>query len=191
MLEIYVGGNFSFEFHINSISSKASQKLHALSRIVKYNCEDKKCVICFLNLSYFSQFNYCLIVWVCFGFGRGLNNKINGIHERALSIVYQEKKNQFSNFIETWQICVSSYKNHIFLASEVVQVKNEHSPEIMKEIFVFQENETYNLKSGSHLVRRNIWKTRYGIESVSNLGAIIRDLLPGQTKNSLLFCFQT
>ena len=65
------------------------------------------------------------------------------------------------------------------------------SPEIMKEIFVFRENETYNLKSGSHLARRNILKTQYGTESVSNVGATIRDLLPGQIKNTLLFCFQT
>ena len=139
-----------------------------------------KSVCCLLLKSFtVSQFNYYLIVWGCFGFGKGLNNKINGIHERALSRVYQDKKNQFWNFIETWQLCVTSYNKHTYLATEVVQVKNDHSPEIMKEIFVFQENETYNLKSGSHLARRNIWTTQYGIESVSNLEATIRDLLPG------------
>ena len=51
---------------------------------------------------------------------------------------------------------MNSYKEHTYLATEVVQVKNGHSPEIMKEIFVFQENKTYNLKSGNHLVQRNI-----------------------------------
>ena len=94
------------------------------------------------------------------------------------------QKIQFWNFTETWQICVNSYKKHTYLATEVIQVKNDHSPEIMKEIFVFQENETYNLSSGNHLARRNIWTTQYGIESVSNLGASIRDLLSGQIKNS-------
>ena len=39
------------------------------------------------------QFICYLIVWMCFG--RGLNNKINSTHERALRIVYQVKKFSF------------------------------------------------------------------------------------------------
>ena len=42
LLEIYTDGNFSFEYHINWICCKASQKVHALSRIVKYISTDKK-----------------------------------------------------------------------------------------------------------------------------------------------------
>ena len=42
LLEIYIDSNFSFEYHINRICHKASQKLHALSRIAKYIFEDKK-----------------------------------------------------------------------------------------------------------------------------------------------------
>ena len=34
-------------------------------------------------------------------FGRDLNKKINNILERGLRIVYQDKENQFWNFIET------------------------------------------------------------------------------------------
>ena len=54
----------------------------------------------------------------------------------------------------------------------------------MKERFVFQENETYNLGCGNHLPRKNIRTTQYGIESVSNLGAKLWNLLPGEIKNS-------
>ena len=57
----------------------------------------------------------------------------------------------------------------------------------MKEIFVFQENETYNLRSGNHLARKNIRTTQYGIESVSNLGAKLWNLLPREIKNSSSF----
>ena len=52
----------------------------------------------------------------------------------------------------------------------------------MKEVFVFQENETYNVRSGNHLARNNIRTTQYGIENTSNLGAKIWDLLPGEIK---------
>ena len=51
------------------------------------------------------------------------------------------------------------------LASELFNVKNDLSQEIMKEMFVFQENETYNLRSGNHLAQKNIRTTDYGTES--------------------------
>ena len=54
------------------------------------------------------------------------------------------------------------------LATELFKVKDDLSTEIMKESFVFQENETYNLRSVNHLARKNIRITQYGIESVSN-----------------------
>ena len=37
-----IDSNVSFEYHLNRICRKASQKLHALSRIAKYIFEDKK-----------------------------------------------------------------------------------------------------------------------------------------------------
>ena len=63
-----------------------------------------------------------------------------------------------------------------YLANELFRVKNELSLEIMKEIFVFQENETYNLRNGNHLAQKNIQTTQYGIESLSNLGAKLWNL---------------
>ena len=84
------------------------------------------------------QFSYCPIVWVCFG--SGLNNKINNIHERALRLVYQEKKFSFETLLKRHKSVSIYMKNHTYLVAEVVQVKNGHSPEITKEIFVFQEN---------------------------------------------------
>ena len=53
----------------------------------------------------------------------------------------------------------------------------------MKEIFVFQENETYNLRSRNHLARKNIRTIQYGTESVSNLRAKLWSLLPREIKN--------
>ena len=56
----------------------------------------------------------------------------------------------------------------------------------MKEIFTFQENKTYNLRSGNQLVPKNIPATQYGIESVSNLGAKLWNLLPGKIQKTVL-----
>ena len=147
LLGIYIDSNFSFEYHINRICRKATQKLHAFSRITKYISEDKKRMLfkCFI----ISQFNYCPIVWLCHG--RGLNDKIKNIHERALRIVYQDKKSSFKTLLKRDKSTSIHVKNLQDLASELFKLKNDLSPGIMKEIFVFQKNETYHLRSGNHL----------------------------------------
>ena len=75
-------------------------------------------------------------------------------------------------------------KNFQHLAIELSKVKNDLFPEIMKEILVFQENKTYNLKIGNHLAQKNVQTTQYGIESISNLAAKLWNLLPREIKNS-------
>ena len=63
---------------------------------------------------------------------------------------------------------------------------------MLKEIFIFHENPTYNLRGGNHLTRRNVSTTHYGIETISNPGAKIWDLLPEEIKNaSSLSVFKT
>ena len=123
-----------------------------------------------------------LRVWMCHG--RGLNKKINDIHERVLRIVHQDKKSSFETLLKRGKSTSIHIKNLQRLATELFKVKNNLSPEIMKKNFVFQENETYNLRSGNHLARKNIQTTKYGIESFSNLGAKLRNLLPREIKNS-------
>ena len=113
--------------------------------------------------------------------GRGLNNKINNLHERALRIVYQDKKSNFETSLQRDKSVSIHIKNLQYLAADIYKVKNGLCPEIMKEIFIFHEP-TYNLRSGNHLTRRNIRTTHYEIETISNLGAKICDLLPGEIK---------
>ena len=83
------------KYHINEIYRKASQNFHALSSIAKINPKIKGVLF---KSSIISKFNYFPIVWICHG--RSLNNKTNHIHERALRIVYQEKKIRLRNFIK-------------------------------------------------------------------------------------------
>ena len=129
-----------------------------------------------------SQFNYFPIFGMCHE--RGLTNKINNIHERALRIVYQDQKSSFKTLLKPDKSTSIYVKNLQHLATELFKVKHDLSPEIMKEIFVFQENETYNLRSGNHIVRKNIRTIQYRIESDSNLGAKLWNLLPREIKNS-------
>ena len=121
--------------------------------------------------------------------GRGLNNKINNLHEQALRTVYQDKISSFETLLKRDKSVSIHVKNLQYLATEIFKVKNDLCPEIMKEIFIFP---TYSLSSGNHLTRRNIRTTHYGIETISNLGAKIRDLLPEKIKKaSSLSVFKT
>ena len=45
-----------------------------------------------------SQFGYCPLIWMFHS--RGLNNKINRIHERALRITYKNKSSTFQELLE-------------------------------------------------------------------------------------------
>ena len=58
------------------------------------------------------------------------------------------------------------------MATESFKVKSGFFLEIKKIFFVFQENETYNLKSDNHLAQKKI-RTLYGIESIFKMGANI------------------
>ena len=69
--------------------------------------------------------------------GRSLNHKIKDIHERALWNVYQDKNFSFKTLLKRDKFVSIHIKNHTCLTTEVAQLKNGHSPEIMKEIFVF------------------------------------------------------
>ena len=47
---------------------------------------------------FFSQFGYCPVVWM--SHGREMNNRISHLHERALSIVYDDCKSSFQQLLD-------------------------------------------------------------------------------------------
>ena len=52
----------------------------------------------------------------------------------------------------------------------------------MKKVYIFQENENYNLKSGTHLMNRNIHTAHFG--TITNLGPKIWKLVSDKIKNA-------
>ena len=143
LLGVTIDSKLSFDDHITILCRKTSHKLHALSRVAIYMSFDKKRI--FLKTFITSQFNYCPLVWMCHS--KGLNNRINNLHERALRIVYQDKKSDFETLFKNDKSVTIHVRNLHYHVTEVYKVKNNISPEIMKEIFHFQENENYTLRS--------------------------------------------
>ena len=101
---------------------------------------------------------------------RGLNNKINNIHKRGLKIVYQDKKSNLQDLLQKDNYVSIHMKNLQYLATKIHKIKNCLSPEIMKEVFIFQENENYNLRNGTHLMNRNIHTAHFGTDTITNSG---------------------
>ena len=91
-----------------------------------------------------SQFNYCPLIWMFHN--RSLNNRVSKIHDRALRLVYQNTNLSFSEVLELENVVTIHQRNLKVVVTEILKVKNNLSPEIMKQIFDFQEP-YYNLRS--------------------------------------------
>ena len=78
-LGVKIDTKFSFENHISLLCKKASQKLHALSRVLDLMdlVRRKSLIKAFIT----SEFNYCTLIW-SFDSGQ-LNNQINKTHKKA------------------------------------------------------------------------------------------------------------
>ena len=98
---------------------------------------------------------------------RGLSNRINNLLERALRIVYQDKKSDFETLLKNDKSVTIHVRNLHYLVTEIYKDKNNISPEIMRDIFHFQENENYNSRSGTSCFQKHenniVWE-RDGIK---------------------------
>ena len=87
LLDIKSYSSLSFEGQITNLCKKASQKLHALARIVNYMDLPKRKVLMEAFIT-FQLFSYCPLIWMLHS--RTLNNRINNIHQRALRLTYKD-----------------------------------------------------------------------------------------------------
>ena len=65
LLGVKIDSKLSFENHVSSLCKKASQKLHALRRIVHFMdlAKRKSLMKAFIT----TQLNYCLLIWMFHG----------------------------------------------------------------------------------------------------------------------------
>ena len=72
-----------------------------------------------------SQFGYCPLVWMFHS--RGVNNKINSIHERSLRITYGGKTSKFQRLLEKDNSVSIHHRNLQTLATELFKISNNQS----------------------------------------------------------------
>ena len=183
LLGINIDSELTFSHHVNSICKKASSKLNALSR---------QCVILplykrkmLMQAFFSSQFAYCPLVWMLHS--RKMNTKINGLHYRALHIVYQDETSTlFKSSSKDGSITIHP-KNLQLLVTELF---NGLAPTFMCNIFTSNSNLNTNHVSASTRSQSTFYNhvnpktTNYGIETLRNIVPKIWDMVPSDIKSA-------
>ena len=124
-------------------------------------------------------------------YSRKLNNKINKLHQRCLRIVYSDNTSSLEELLET-DDSVSVHQRSIqVLATELYKTVNGLSPEIMKEVFTFNEKTSYNTRNKRKFHSRAIKLVTFGSETLTHLAPKIWELFLVEIKNvESVACFK-
>ena len=68
----------------------------------------------------------------------------------------------FETFLKNDKSVTIQVRNLHYLVTEIYKAKNNISPEIMRDIFHFQETGNYNLRGCTHLASKNARTTLFG-----------------------------
>ena len=139
LLGVIIDNDLTFDTHVSKLCKKASQKIHALSRVCNYmNIPQRRIIMkSFIE----SQFGYCPLVWMLHS--RILNNRINKIHERALRLVYNDHTSTFIQLLAIDKSFTIHERNIQSLAIEIFKVIQGQSPDIMKKVFILKSSQLY------------------------------------------------
>ena len=180
LLGVIIDSELKFENHITEICLKVSKKINALCRISSFMSLEKRRTL--MKAFIESQFNYCPLIWMFHS--RTLNNKINGIHERALRTVYSDYNSSFNELLDKDGSFTIHQRNVQSLAIEIYKYLHGLSPAILNEVFKVNETIPYDLRMRNELYARNPKTVRYGTETISFLSAKIWSLIPQNIKDS-------
>ena len=161
LLGIAIDHELKFDDHVNRLCKKSSLKINALARIATFMNVSKKRI--FMKSFIESQFGYCPLIWMFHS--RGLNNKINRIHERALRITYNDKSSSYGELLTKDRSVTIHHRNIRALAIEIYKVMQGISPPLLNEAFVPHQC-NYELRGNNFLERRRVKSARYGTKSI-------------------------
>ena len=129
ILGVAIDNKLTFKSHINNLYKKASQKVGALCRLSNHlNGSQKRLAF---NSIVKSQFSYCPLVWMfC---SRSSNNKINKVHERALTVILNDHESDFETLLQNNNYVCNHHRNIQTLLIEIFKIKKGFAPLRQKE----------------------------------------------------------
>ena len=117
---------------------------------------------------------------------RSLNNLINRIHERALTLIHNDHVSTFQDILEITKEKTIHQNNLESLAKEIYKFLNGLSPPIMNDAFMIRNNK-YNLRNFQRLYSTNNRTTKHESKTVSYRGPQIWNLVPKKAENLCSF----
>ena len=171
---IKLDSKLNFNSHIHDICQKAGQKLNVISRITPYMDFAKRRLL--VNSFFYSQFNYCQLVWMCHN--QTNNNKIHRFLERCLRFIYNDKKLSFKDLLEKDGSVSIHHRNLRTLAVELFKVFKGLNP----EAFPVRQQSQCNMINYSYFAVPRAKTVNYRLESLSYIGSTLWDSVPSHMK---------
>ena len=85
-----------------------------------------------LNAFFVSQFSYCPLAWMCHS--RTLNNRINKLHERRPSVIYNDKISTFQKLLDKDKSVSIHNQDLQVLATEMYKVTKGLPPKFLQRL---------------------------------------------------------
>ena len=104
------------------------------------------------------------------------------MHERCLRIVYNNNTSSYEDLLEIDNSVSIHIRNLQAVAIELYKIVNGFSPEIMKDVFPFNTNSSYNIRNRRKFHSRPIRTVYFGSETLSCLGPKMWELIPENFK---------
>ena len=98
--------------------------------------------------------------------------------------MYSDNTSTFEELSETDNSVSVHQQNIQVLATELHKIVNGLSPKIMKDVFTFNENTSYNTRNKRKFHQRSKKSVTFGSETLSYLGPKIWELVPVEIKNA-------
>ena len=132
-----------------------------------------------VNAFFYSQFNYCQLVWMCHN---RTNNKINRLHERCLHLIYNDKKSSLEDLLQKDGSVSIHPRNLRTLAVELFKVFKGLSSVIFTEAFPARQQSQCNMRNYSYFPMPRAKTVNHGLESLSYIDAKLWDSVPYHMK---------
>ena len=124
-----------------------------------------------------SQYGYCVEVWMFTS--RTLNDKINGIHKRALQSLYLDYSSNFAELLEKDKCITIHQRNIQLVAIEMFKAAKEIGPGIIRDLFTFN----HGSRKDRTFHKPNVTTDQFGKNSLRCFGTVVWDeMLPDKFK---------
>ena len=160
---------------MSNTCSKANRKLSTLTRVAKFLPFKKRRILFKAFIE--SQFKYCPLVWMFHG--RQINDKINKLHERALTIVHNDTITSFEELLVKDKTFTIHHQTTQSLGIEIYKAMNNLPGGNLSDFFV-RNNHNYNLRSKSELTVPSINTVFKGQNSIGYFGSVIWNSIPAK-----------